>query len=95
VRRLETDAAWAETPPSRTRHYVSNLLIGPGSRDDELLAATNFMITRTRGEQGYQLFTGRREDTLRRAGDDSFRIAKRRILVDQTVITATNLSILF
>ena len=95
VRRLETDAAWAETPPSRTRHYVSNLLIGPGPREDELLAATNFMITRTRGEQGYQLFTGRREDTLRRAGDDSFRIARRRILVDQTVITATNLSILF
>jgi 3-phenylpropionate/cinnamic acid dioxygenase small subunit len=55
----------------------------------------NFMITRTRGEQGYQLFTGRREDTLRRLGDGSFRIAKRRILVDQTVITATNLSILF
>ena len=95
VRRLETDAAWAETPPSRTRHYVSNLLIEAGSHDGELLAATNFMITRTRGEQGYQLFTGRREDTLRRAGDDSFRIARRRILVDQTVITATNLSILF
>jgi len=95
VRRLETDAAWAETPPSRTRHYVSNLLIEPGSRDDELLAATNFMITRTRGEQGYQMFTGRREDTLRRVDDDSLRIARRRILVDQTVITATNLSILF
>ena len=95
VRRLETDAAWAETPPSRTRHYVSNLLIEPGSHDDELLAATNFMITRTRGEQGYQMFTGRREDTLRRVDDDSFRIARRRIFVDQTVITATNLSILF
>jgi 3-phenylpropionate/cinnamic acid dioxygenase small subunit len=95
VRRLETDTAWAETPPSRTRHFVSNLLIAPAARDDECLAAMNFMITRTRGEQGYQLFTGRREDTLRRLGDGSFRIAKRRILVDQTVITATNLSILF
>jgi 3-phenylpropionate/cinnamic acid dioxygenase small subunit len=95
VRRLETDTAWAETPPSRTRHFVSNLLIAPGTRIDECLATTNFMITRTRGEQGYQLFTGRREDTLRRVGDASFRIARRKILVDQTVITATNLSILF
>jgi 3-phenylpropionate/cinnamic acid dioxygenase small subunit len=95
VRRLETDTAWAETPPSRTRHFVSNLLVAPGARDDECLATMNFMITRTRGEQGYQLFTGRREDTLRRLGDGSFRIARRRILVDQTVITATNLSILF
>jgi 3-phenylpropionate/cinnamic acid dioxygenase small subunit len=95
VRRLQTDTAWAETPPSRTRHFVSNLLIAPGTRSDECLATTNFMITRTRGEQGYQLFTGRREDTLRRVGDAAFRIARRRILVDQTVITATNLSILF
>ena len=95
VRRLETDSAWAETPPSRTRHFVSNLLIKAGAARNEFLAATNFMITRTRGEQGYQLFTGRREDTLRRVDQDSFRIAKRRILVDQTVITATNLSILF
>jgi len=95
VRRLETDTAWAETPPSRTRHFVSNLLIAPGNSDGECLASMNFMITRTRGEQGYQLFTGRREDTLRRLDDASFRIAGRRILVDQTVITATNLSILF
>jgi 3-phenylpropionate/cinnamic acid dioxygenase small subunit len=95
VLRLETDTAWAETPPSRTRHYVSNLLVEPAGREDEFLAISNFMITRTRGEQGYQLFTGRREDTLRRVDGDSFRISKRRILVDQTVITATNLSILF
>jgi 3-phenylpropionate/cinnamic acid dioxygenase small subunit len=95
VKRLQTDTAWAETPPSRTRHFVSNLLIAPGTRDDECVAATSFMITRTRGEQGYQLFTGRREDTLRRVAEGSFRIARRRILVDQTVITATNLSILF
>jgi len=95
VRRLETDAAWAETPPSRTRHFVSNLLVTQGKATNEFVAATSFMITRTRGDQGYQLFTGRREDTLRRLAEDSFRIAGRRILVDQTVITATNLSILF
>ena len=95
IRRLQTEVAWAETPPSRTRHFVSNLLVRPGAARNEFVATTNFMITRTRGEQGYQLFTGRREDTLRRVGEGSFRIAKRRILVDQTVITATNLSILF
>jgi hypothetical protein len=44
---------------------------------------------------GLSALHGRREDTLRRVADDSFRIAGRRILVDQTVITATNLSILF
>lgn len=95
VRRLETDSAWAETPPSRTRHFVSNVLAAPGSGAGEYAITLNFIITRSRGDQGYQFFTGRREDTLRREASGQLRIARRRILVDQTVITATNLSILF
>lgn len=95
VRRLETDSAWAETPPSRTRHFVSNVLVAPGSSAGEYVISVNFIVTRSRGDQGYQFFTGRREDTLRREASGQLRIARRRILVDQTVITATNLSILF
>jgi hypothetical protein len=41
------------------------------------------------------MFTGRREDTLRRLPTGELRIARRQILVDQTIITGTNLSILF
>ncbi len=95
VRRLETDTAWAETPPSRTRHFVSNVLVRAGSQANEYAVSVNFIVTRSRGDQGYQFFTGRREDTLRRETDGRIHIARRRILVDQTVITATNLSILF
>jgi 3-phenylpropionate/cinnamic acid dioxygenase small subunit len=95
VLRLETTTAWAETPPSRTRHFVSNVLVRPGAQGNEYAVSVNFLISRSRGDQGYQLFTGRREDTLRRDASGQLRIARRRILVDQTVITATNLSILF
>jgi 3-phenylpropionate/cinnamic acid dioxygenase small subunit len=95
VRRLETDSAWAETPPSRTRHFVSNVLAVPGTGAGEYAITLNFMVSRSRGDQGYQFFTGRREDTLRREASGQLQIARRRILVDQTVITATNLSILF
>jgi len=95
VRRLETTTACAESPPSRTRHFVSNVLVRPGARANEFAVAVNFIVTRSRGDQGYQFFTGRREDTLRREESGQLRIARRRILVDQTVITATNLSILF
>lgn len=95
VKRLETGTAWAETPPSRTRHFVSNILAEPGQRTGEFLVRSNFMITRTRADRDYQLFTGLREDTLRRAAPYRFTIVRRRILVDQTVITGTNLSILF
>jgi 3-phenylpropionate/cinnamic acid dioxygenase small subunit len=95
VKRLETEFAWAETPPSRTRHFVSNVLVAPGERDDELAVRLNFMITRTRSDHGYQMFTGRREDTLRRVPGGRLEIVRRRIFGDQTVITNTNLSVLF
>jgi len=95
IKRLQTEAAWAETPPSRTRHFLSNVLVEPAPQPHEYAVGANFMVTRTRGDQGYQLFTGRREDVLRRIDSGELRIARRRILVDQTVITGTNLSILF
>lgn len=95
VKRLETETAWAEAPPSRTRHFVSNILAEPGARPDELAVRCCFMVTRTRSDHGYQLFTGRREDVLRLGDSGRMQIAQRRILVDQTVITNTNLSVLF
>jgi len=95
VKRLETGAAWAETPPSRTRHFVTNVLAEASQDTGEFLVRLNFMITRTRADHDYQLFTGQREDTLRRSAKHQFKISRRRILIDQTVITGTNLSILF
>ncbi len=95
VARLQTDAAWAEAPPSRSRHFITNVLVKPGDHPGEFAVAANFLVTRTRAEQGYQTFAGRREDLLRRVAPADFRIARRRILVDQTVITGTNLSIFF
>jgi PAH dioxygenase small subunit len=94
VRRLETEFAWAETPPSRTRHFVSGLQLTEDGATGELEARLNFMITRTRQDLDYQMFTGVRHDLLVRH-EDGFRIRRRTILVDQTVITATNLSVLF
>ncbi len=95
VRRLQTGTAWAETPPSRTRHFISNILATSEPTTGEYFVRSNFIVARTRAEQGYQMFTGRREDTLRRGGGSGFLIARRRILIDQTVVTATNLSIFF
>lgn len=95
VQRLATEAAWAETPPSRTRHFISNVRVTPAERPGEYAAAASFMVTRCRGEQPQQMFTGRREDLLRRVAPGELRIARRRILVDQTVITGTNLSVFF
>src|SRR5262245_49314868 len=77
VERLQTEFAWAERPPSRTRHFVSNILVDPGERADEFAARLNFMVTRTRSDHGHQLFTGRREDLLRRDDATGFKIVLR------------------
>jgi 3-phenylpropionate/cinnamic acid dioxygenase small subunit len=94
VKRLETEFAWAEAPPSRTRHFISNVRVFRTPVDGELEVRSNFLVTRTRSDLDYQLFTGARHDLVRDTGDGP-RIARRTILVDQTVITATNLSVLF
>lgn len=94
AKRLETEFAWAETPPSRTRHFVSNLRLAEDRESGELVARTSFLITRTRQDLDYQMFTGTRHDRLV-PDAESFKIRRRTILIDQTVITGTNLSIFF
>jgi 3-phenylpropionate/cinnamic acid dioxygenase small subunit len=94
VKRLETEFAWAEVPPSRTRHFVSNVIVEERPGEEGLEVRSSFMVTRTRQDLGYQMFTGVRHDRLIPV-DDSFVIARRKILIDQTVLTATNLSVLF
>jgi PAH dioxygenase small subunit len=93
VKRLETEFAWAETPPSRTRHFVTNVLVQAGD-DGRLGVRSCFLITRTRSDLDYQMFTGLRDDVLIDTGD-GFVVAQRTILIDQTAITSTNLSIFF
>jgi 3-phenylpropionate/cinnamic acid dioxygenase small subunit len=95
VKRLQTEFAWAETPPSRTRHFITNVLVELGERPNEYMVRSNFMITRTRADHGHQMFTGLREDLLRRDEGNGLKVAQRRILTDETVITGTNLSVLF
>jgi 3-phenylpropionate/cinnamic acid dioxygenase small subunit len=94
VKRLETEFAWAEAPPSRTRHFVTNIRVFPTDTPDEFEVKSNFMVTRTRNDLDYQLLAGVRHDRVRRAGEE-LSICRREILVDQTVITSTNLSMLF
>ena len=94
VERLETGMAWAEDPPSRTRHLVTNVEIVDELEDGRLLVYSNFLTYRHRLETDVDVFVGRREDTLLRT-DGSFLVVHRKIVLDQNVIDANNLSIFF
>ncbi len=91
VERAYSKTAWAEVPPSRTRHLITNIRV---KMDDgnELEAQSNFLVYRTRQERDKDIFVGARRDILRRAGD-SFKIARRTIILDQAVLDAKNISV--
>ena len=91
VERAYSKNAWAEVPPSRTRHLITNIRL---KKDDgnELEVHSNFLVYRTRMETDKDMFVGARQDILRRV-NGSFKIARRTIILDQAVLDAKNISV--
>ncbi|RQH01363.1 aromatic-ring-hydroxylating dioxygenase subunit beta [Natrarchaeobius oligotrophus] len=93
VERYDKEYAWAENPPSRTRRIVGN--VRPVERaDDDVTVKNNVIVYRSQGDDAdHDLITGEREDVLRRNDDGEFRLARRTVRLDQTVLPTRNLSI--
>jgi phthalate 3,4-dioxygenase subunit beta len=92
VQRLATDHAWAEDPPSRTRHFVSNVRTFRNG-GAELRAESSLLLFRSRGDtRSADLLSAGRTDILRRAGD-GYRLARRQITVDESVLRTQNLAV--
>lgn len=93
VRKLATGKSWAEDPPSRTRHFITNIRVIE-DRTEELEVEANFHLYRTRLKSEETSWFGVRRDVLRRH-EGSFLIADRVVLLDQTVLLSRNLSNFF
>jgi 3-phenylpropionate/cinnamic acid dioxygenase small subunit len=101
IRRFDSGMAWAEDPPSRTRHLITNIVvrhIDPGQHPDfsaeDLEVRSAFLVYRNRLEREENVFAGRRVDILRRT-EAGLRVARRVILLDQHVLQAKNISTFF
>ena len=98
VAQLRTGIHWAEEPPSRICHMISNVQIlralPAGSSPSEVAVKCRFLIYRNRVETETDLLVGKREDLLRRE-DGGWRIARRKIVLDQSVLLAKNLTMFF
>jgi ethylbenzene dioxygenase beta subunit len=91
VDRLETGFAWAEDPPSRVRHFVTNVRARP--RDDELAVRSNLLLYRGRWDRAeHDLLSAERHDVLR-PGPDGLRLAARTVVLDATTLPTLNLAI--
>jgi 3-phenylpropionate/cinnamic acid dioxygenase small subunit len=95
VARNETKYAWAEDPPSRVRHFVTNVRVRPHADADKLAVRSNLLIYRTRQDHTVpQILSGERHDVLRREAE-GLRLLERVVYLDLTVIGTHNLSIFF
>lgn len=93
VRRLGTRAAWAEEPPSRTRHFVSNVRVSRSQTESEYLVRANLLLYRNRGDSPHHdLLSAERHDRLV-LETGGWRIRERIIYLDQTTLGTLNLSI--
>jgi 3-phenylpropionate/cinnamic acid dioxygenase small subunit len=93
VKQIRTGVHWAEQPPSRTCHMVSNVQILE-ARADEAAVKSRFLLYRNRVETETDFLVGKREDLLRREAG-GLRIARRKIILDQNVLLAKNLTVFF
>jgi 3-phenylpropionate/cinnamic acid dioxygenase small subunit len=93
VKQIRTGVHWAEQPPSRTCHMVSNVQILE-ARPDAVTVKSRFLLYRNRVETETDFLVGKREDLLRREGG-LLRIARRKIILDQNVLLAKNLTVFF
>lgn len=93
VARLATSYAWAEDPPTRTRHFITNIRIRPGDAEDEVRVTSNVLLLRHQGDvPSAQFLSGERHDVLRRK-NGRWRLARRLVLLDQTTLGTHNLAI--
>ena len=93
VARLDTGMAWAEDPPSRTRHLITNLVVEPLD-NGEVKTRTAFIVYKSHLELDQDLYAGSREDLLRQV-DGQWRVAKRTIILDANVLLSKNVSVFF
>ena len=93
VARFLTEHAWTEDPPSRLRHHLSNVRTFATEDADHLVVDSATLLFRNRGDvhEGSLVSAGR-EDLLRRT-PEGWKLARRTIMVDDSVMRMQNLAI--
>ncbi|MGH3725540.1 MAG: 3-phenylpropionate/cinnamic acid dioxygenase subunit beta [Mycobacterium sp.] len=93
VARFLTEHAWTEDPPSRLRHFVTNIRTFATQHDAHLVVESAVLLFRSRGDVNeHALLSCGREDLLRRTGEE-WQLARRIISVDESVIRMQNLAV--
>ena len=94
VGQIRTHVHWADEPFSRVSHLISNIRVLGWNGPDEVRVKCRFVFYRNRHADEESTFIGKRIDTLRRT-DDGWKIARREIYLDQSVMLFKNFTNFF
>ena len=96
MRQLLTGIHWAEEPLSRVSHLITNIRLADPvtalAEGEAMRVKCRFFVYRNRLETETDSWSDRREDTLRRVAGE-LRIARRKIILEQSVLLAKNLTV--
>jgi 3-phenylpropionate/cinnamic acid dioxygenase small subunit len=94
VARMGTEHVWAEDPPSRLRHFITNVrTFETGDDPAHLVVESAELLFRSRGDVNESaLLSCGREDVLRWC-DDRWKLARRTINADESVLRMQNLAV--
>jgi 3-phenylpropionate/cinnamic acid dioxygenase small subunit len=86
-------SAWAEDPPSRCRRFITNVRVGECDEAGEYEVVSYLYLERSRGDNPHnEQLTAERRDVWREV-DGAYVLARREIIVDQSVLGMSNLAI--
>jgi 3-phenylpropionate/cinnamic acid dioxygenase small subunit len=91
VQQLNTGVHWAEEPVSRVSHLLTNLRV-VAIDGDEVELSSRFLVYRNRVADETDFFVGRRQDWVRLT-PEGWKVCRRIVHLDQSVLMAKNLSI--
>jgi 3-phenylpropionate/cinnamic acid dioxygenase small subunit len=103
VARFATEHAWTEDPPSRLRHFITNVRTFECDDPDDgahLIVESAELLFRSRGDVNESaLVSCGREDLLRwsfdpqRGAERTLKLARRNIIADESVLRMQNLAV--
>ncbi|WP_371356259.1 3-phenylpropionate/cinnamic acid dioxygenase subunit beta [Pseudomonas chlororaphis] len=91
VARFKQPSAWAENPPTRNVHLISNIEVLPGETAGEYLAYSCFINVRSRGLDEQHQVAGRREDVLR-VEAEGLKLLRRKVLIPNAMLLCKNIN---
>ncbi len=92
VKRMDTGLVWFEDPKSSARRLITNIDAEWSQSPDEVDAYSTFLVYRNRRQRDETWLVGCREDRLRRT-ESGWKLAYRKILLDQRVVLDKNLHV--